>query len=117
MRYSSLFDQKLNWTGVFAGAGAGFVAGCLIWLIDAIERRAGKGPAPNAIITKICVAAVPLVFWVPLVGFLFVSFALYRTHWLNLPNWLSFVLVCFFYLAVAITLVWGLIFVMEYVVA
>ena len=93
----------------FAGA-IGFLGGGVLWFMDFIENRAKKSDAPNATVSIIVLALVPFTFWIPLLGLIITSFAIHRAHWLALPDWISFIVACLWFLALGITLVLGVFF-------
>jgi hypothetical protein len=94
--------------------GLGLAGGGVVFLIDWMERRAGISTAPNGVVSKFIVGAVPFAFWIPFAGLLVCSLALYRSAWLKLPEWISFLMCCFFYLSVSITVVTVFILAMDY---
>jgi uncharacterized protein (DUF983 family) len=94
--------------------GLGFAGGCVVFLIDWMEAKAKTSTAPSVGLSRLVLGAVPFTFWIPLIGFLVCSLALYRSAWLQLPEWIAFCLCCFFYLSVSITAVTVFILVMEH---
>jgi hypothetical protein len=89
-------------------------AGCVVWLIDWMEHKPGASAQPSATATKVILGLVPFVFWIPVLGVIFVSWGLYRTRWLPVPEWFAFLLCCMFYVAVAITFVAAVVFAMDF---
>jgi len=107
---SGTVDSFLN-SAIFSAIG--FIAGCVIWGIDLLETKTAEAAAPNATVSMLLLVGVPFVFWIPFFGLIWASVAIYRAHWLSLPDWLSFILVCLFFLAIGISLVTVLVFAMD----
>jgi hypothetical protein len=78
-----------------------------------MEHKPGPAAPPSATLTKLILAAVPFVFWIPVLGLIVASVGLYRTRWLAIPEWCAFILCCLFYLSVGVTFVAALILAIE----
>ncbi len=90
--------------GNVASLAACFVGG-VVWFMRWTEHRPRAFPAPSVKTSKLLVAIVPLVFWVPIFGMIVTSAAIDRAYWLILPDWISSALAACFFVAAAITLV------------
>lgn len=85
-----------------------FVGG-VAWLMGWLERAPRSFPAPSVKNSKLLVALVPVVFWIPIFGMIVTCAAIYRAYWLILPNWISLLLsVCFFASATLNISPWGM---------
>jgi hypothetical protein len=88
--------------GNVASLAACFVGG-VVWFMHWTEHRRRSFPAPSLKTSKLLVAMVPVVFWVPIFGMIAASAAIDRAYWLILPNWISSCLAACFFVAAAIT--------------
>ena len=85
---------------VVAFVVCGAIGGAVIWWMEYIDAKAERSTAaPNAVVSRLLLVGVPFVFWIPLVGFIWTSVVIYRAHWMKLPDFVSLLLVCFFFLA------------------
>ncbi len=98
---------RLNADTVMTG-GVGSLAICfvgtVVWFMHWTENRLRSFPAPSLEISKLLVATVPVVFWVPVFGLIVTSVAIDRAYWLVLPDWISSCLAACFFVAATITL-------------
>ena len=91
----------------------GIVGGAVVWFMDLADDSECRGVAPNPRLTVILLVASTFLFWIPVIGLALISYAIYRSRWLEVSDWVLFPFTCFFFLSVGITLVWGIILVLS----
>lgn len=95
-----------------------------IWTFQsALGKRAPKeeppnvdlhiSQAPGSAVSYLLVALVPLTFWIPLIGPIVSWLAIRQARWITLPDWVSFLLVLLFFVAIAVTITCALVLAMD----
>src|SRR5262245_43949429 len=87
LQFGILFGMQGTWPELLFAAGIGAVAGSLGALMDYIEHGGQRDTAPNTPITVLVLLIGTALFWVPVVGFVILSYGLYRGRWLKTNEW------------------------------
>ena len=87
----------------------GSAAVSILSFMDALEEPVDGGIAPNATLTKFLLFASVLLFWIPVVGLILISYALHRSRWVDLDDGIGCFLSGLFFLSIASTIVCGMI--------
>ena len=69
-----------------------------------VEKTVDMSLAPNATVTWLSIILIPLTFWIPLFGPVIGWIGIRRARWVHMPDWIAFLLACFFFIGVAFTL-------------
>jgi hypothetical protein len=68
-----------------------------------IEEVVDTSLAPNATVSWLFIILIPLAFWIPVLGPTIGWIGIRRARWVRMPDWVAFLLACFFFIGVAIT--------------
>lgn len=83
-------DGPASTAQLILAAVLGAFGGSLIWIIDFIENGGNRVIKPNMTYTVLLLFFGIVLFWVPFLGVLILSYALSRSRWLEVSDWFLF---------------------------
>ena len=111
--YAKLFGGGATAMQIAAIIVLSTAAGKILSFMDDADNGELQGTTPNAALTVVLLIASALLFWIPAAGLVLISYAMYRSRWLNISDWILFLFACLFILSAAVTIVWGVIISIE----